>query len=101
MMDDVITEIYPPELSLTSDEATVQANYLDLSIEIKNGKIHTSLFDKRDTFGFAIVNFPDLSGKISQKQSYGVFVSQLIRYMLDAVKTLKTFARELENWLTV
>ena len=80
MMDDVMTEIYPPELSLTSDEATVQTNYLDLSIEIKNDKIHTSLFDKRDTFGFAIVNVPDLSGNIPQKQSYGVFVSQVIRY---------------------
>ena len=80
MMDDVMTEIYPPELSLASDEATVQTNYLDLSIEIKNDKIHTSLFDKRGTFGFAIANFPDLSGNIPQKQSYGVFVSQLIRY---------------------
>ena len=80
MMDDVMTEIYPPELSLTNDAATVQANYLDLSIEIKNDKNHTSLFDKRDTFGFAVVNFPDLSGNIPQKQSYGVFVSQLIRY---------------------
>lgn len=80
LMDTVMTEIYPQELSLTSDDATVQANYLDLSIEIKNGKIHTSLFDKRDAFGFAIVNFPDLSGNIPEKQSYGVFVSQLIRY---------------------
>jgi len=80
MMDNVMTEIYPPELSLTSDEATVQANYLDLSIEIRNGKIHTSLFDKRDAFGFTIVNFPNLSGNIPEKQSYGVFVSQLIRY---------------------
>ena len=80
MMDNVMTEIYPPELSLTSDEATVQANYLDLSIEIKNGKIHTSLFDKRDAFGFTIVNFPNLSGNVPEKQSYGVFVSQLIRY---------------------
>ena len=64
MMDNVMTEIYPPELSLTSDEATVQANYLDLSIEIRNGKIHTSLFDKRDAFGLTVVNFPDLSGNI-------------------------------------
>ena len=80
MMDTVTTEIYPPELSLTSDDATAQANYLDLSIEIKSGKIHTSLFDKRDAFGFTIVNFPDLSGNIPEKQSYGVFVSQLIRY---------------------
>lgn len=80
LMDTVMAEIYPQELSLTSDDATVRANYLDLSIEIKNGKIHTSLFDKRDAFGFTIVNFPDLSGNIPEKQSYGVFVSQLIRY---------------------
>ena len=59
-MDSVMTEIYPQELSLTSDDATVQANYLDSSIEIKNDKIHTSLFDKRDAFGFTIVNFSDL-----------------------------------------
>ena len=51
MMDNAIKDIYPPELSLTSDDATEQANYLDLSIAIKNGKIHTSWFDKRDTFG--------------------------------------------------
>ena len=38
------------------------------------------MFDKRDTFGFHIVNFPDLSGNIPSNQSYGVFVSQLIRY---------------------
>jgi hypothetical protein len=79
-MDKYMTEIYPPELSLTTDNAVVQSDYLDLSLEIKNGKIHTSLFDKRDTFGFTIVNFPDLSGNIPARSSYGVFTSQLIRY---------------------
>ena len=33
-----------------------------------------------DAFGFKVVNFPDLTGNIPMKQSYGVFVSQLIRY---------------------
>jgi hypothetical protein len=80
LMDTYMTEIYPPELSLTTDNAVVQSDYLDLSLEIKNGKIHTSLFDKRDTFGFTIVNFPDLSGNIPARSSYGVFTSQLIRY---------------------
>ena len=79
-MDHVMSEIYPKELSLTSDEAVLSANYLDLRIEIRDNKIHTSLFDKRDEFGFKIVNFPDLAGNIPTKQSYGVFVSQLVRY---------------------
>ena len=80
LMDEVMKDIYPQELSLTSDDAILKSDYLDLSIEIRNGKIHTSLFDKRDAFGFTIVNFPDLSGNIPKKQSYGVFTSQLIRY---------------------
>ena len=75
-----MTEIYPKELALTSDGAFSNAHYLDLDIEIRNDKFHTSLYDKRDAFKFQIVNFPDLSGNIPEKHSYGVFVSQLIRY---------------------
>ena len=79
-MDEVMTKIYPKELKLTSDDAVLQSHYLDLDLEIRNGQIHSKLFDKRDAFGFSIVNYPDLSGNIPNKQSYGVFVSQLIRY---------------------
>ena len=79
-MDKVLSDIYSKELSLTSDDAILSANYLDLQLEIKDNKIHTSLFDKRDAFGFTIVNFPYLTGNIPTKQSYGVFVSQLVRY---------------------
>ena len=75
-----MSDIYPKELSLTTDDAILSANYLDLRIEIKDNKIHTSLFDKRDAFHFTIVNFPYLTGNIPTKQSYGVFVSQLVRY---------------------
>ena len=79
-MDAVMNDIYPSELNLTTDGALLQSNYLDLGLEVVNNKIRYKLFDKRDAFGFEIVNFPDLSGNIPRKQSYGVFVSQLIRY---------------------
>ena len=75
-----MAEIYPRELSLAYDDAILVTNYLDLRIEIKKNEIHTSLFDKRDAFGFKVVNFPDLTGNIPMKQSYGVFVLQLTRY---------------------
>ena len=67
--------IYPKELSLTSDNAVLKAHYLDLDLDIVHDQIEYKLFDKRDAFGFSIVNFSDLSGNISSKQSYGVFVS--------------------------
>ena len=60
LMETVMTEIYPQELALTSDNAVFKANYLDFGLEIKNGRIHRTLYDKRDAFGFRIVNFPYL-----------------------------------------
>ena len=44
--------------------------------------IHRSRFwyDKRDTFGFHIVNFPFMSSNIPSAPAYGVYASQLIRY---------------------
>ena len=103
LMDDVMTEIYPPELSLTSDGAIYRAPYLDLDLEIRDGKIHTKLYDKRDAFGFEIVNYPNLSGNIPEKQSYGVFSSQIIRYgrccmsAIDFVSRTKTLVRKLHE----
>ena len=73
LMENVMTDIYPKELALTSDHADFQSHYLDLDIMIKNDKFHTKLFDKRDAFNFQIVNFPDLSGNIPNKHSYGFF----------------------------
>ena len=57
------------------------ADYLDLTFIIESGgKLSTRLFDKRDDFDFHIVNFPFLSSNIPPGPSYGVYMSQLIRY---------------------
>ena len=37
-------------------------------------------YDKCDTFGFHIVNFPFMSSNIPSAPAYGVYASQLIRY---------------------
>ena len=38
------------------------------------------VFDKRDDFDFEIVNFPFLDGDVPRSTSYGVYISQLIRF---------------------
>ena len=43
-------------------------------------RLYTKLYDKRDDFDFHIVNFPFLSSNIPSSPSYGVYISQLIRY---------------------
>ena len=57
------------------------ANYLDLTFIIgSNIRLYTKLYDKRDDLDFHIVNFPFFSSNIPSSPSYGVYISQLIRY---------------------
>ena len=55
-------------------------SYSDSLIDISNGDIVCSIFDKEDAFDFDIVNFPDLSGNIPTAPAYGTYITQLIRY---------------------
>ena len=42
--------------------------------------VSTKIYDKRDDFDFEIVNFPFLDGDVPRSTSYGVYISQLIRF---------------------
>ena len=79
---DYLKEIYPFELTVEkANKSDHLANYLDLTFIIDSGgKLSTRLYDKRDDFDFHIVNFPFLSSNIPSGRSYGVYISQLIRY---------------------
>ena len=45
-----------------------------------DGFVQTKIYDKRDDFDFDIVNFPFLDGDVPRSTSYGVYISQLIRF---------------------
>ena len=73
--------IYPEELvSDRENVSDIKASFLDIEIEVIDNKFITKLYDKRKDFNFQIVNFPFLCGNIPKKQSYGVFISQIIRF---------------------
>ena len=42
--------------------------------------MQTKLYDKRDDFNFAIVNFPFICSNITTAPAYAVYISQLMRY---------------------
>ena len=76
-----IRDIYPTELQLNKANASdKETPFLDLNIKIFGSDIHTSVYDKRDDFGFPIVNFPWLSGDVPRLPSYGIYISQLVRF---------------------
>ena len=76
-----IPDIYPRELQLNKANASDKGtSFLDLNIKVVGSNIHTSVYDKRDDFGFPIVNFPWLSGDVPRLPSYGIYISQLVRF---------------------
>jgi hypothetical protein len=73
--------IYPNELEIKDiTESDKSASYLDILLDVgSGGGLATSLYDKRDDFGFAVVNFPCLCGNIQLSPACGVYISQLVR----------------------
>ena len=77
----MVDHIYPTELQLhRANSSDTGAPFLDLNLCISNGTVSTKIYDKRDDFDFDIVNFPLLDGDVSRRTSYGVYISQLIRF---------------------
>ena len=77
----MVNQIYPFELQLNkANTSDTEAPFLDLHLSISNGFVSSKIYDKRDDFDFNIVNFPFLDGDIPRRPSYGVYISQLIRF---------------------
>ena len=80
--DSMVNRIYPSELQLNkANVSDAEASFLDLHLSISDGFVKTKIYDKRDHFDFDIVNFPFLEGDVPRSASYGVYISQLIRFL--------------------
>ena len=72
--------LYPPELEVKETIAS-SASFLELYLEFDDsGQISTKIYDKWDDFNFKIINFPNMCSNIPASPTYGVYISQLIRY---------------------
>ena len=72
----MVGQIYPTELQLNkANSSDTEAPFLDLNLSITNGIVSSKIYDN-----FEIVNFPFLDGDVSRSPSYGVYISQLIRF---------------------
>ena len=77
----MVNRIYPPDLQLNkTNTSDSEAPFLDLHLSISNGFVSSKIYDKRDDFDFGIINFPFLDGDVPRSTSYGVYISQLIRF---------------------
>ena len=73
----MVNQIYPRELQLNKASITdTEAPFLDLHLSIANGFVFSKIDYQRDD----TVNFPFLDGDVPRRASYGVYISQLIRF---------------------
>ena len=68
-------EIYPKEMVLKETTVGTSCNYLDLTIQNINNIFLYKSYDKRLDLNFDVINYPDLSGNIPTRHSYGVFIN--------------------------
>ena len=78
----MVGQIYPAALQLNkANSSDTEALFLNLNLSITNGIVSSKIYDKRrDNFNFETVNFPFLGGDVPRSPSYGVNISQLIRF---------------------
>ena len=79
--EQMVCQIYPTELQLNkANSSDTEASFLDLNLSITNGIVSSKIYDKRNDFNFEIVIFPFLDRDDPGSPSYGVYISQLIRF---------------------
>ena len=79
----MVGQIYPTELELNKAHSSdTEAPFFDLNLSVTNGIVSSKIYDtcKRDDFNFDIVNFLFFDGDVPRSPSYGVYISQLIRF---------------------
>ena len=68
----IVNQIYPPELQLNKANTTdTEAPFLYLNLSIANGFVSSLTW---------ILMLPFLKGDVPRRASYGVYISQLIRF---------------------
>ena len=80
-LDSMVNRIYPSELQLNkANVSDAEASFLDLYLSISDGFVKTKICDKREDLDFDIVNLSFLDGDVPRSASYGVYISQHIRF---------------------
>ena len=74
----MVSQIYPSELQ--PNKVDTETAFLELHLSISNDIGSTKIYDKCDDLDFEIVNVPFLDGNFPRSTSYGVYISQLIRF---------------------
>ena len=79
--EQMVGQMCPTGLQLNkANSSDTEAPFLDLNLSITGGVVSSGVCDRWDDFDFEMVDFPFIDGDVPRPPSYGVYVSQLIRF---------------------
>ena len=97
LLGDLLPNIYPPEMIVNCTNVSARkCNYLDLCISIYRGSFRVVRYDKREDYSFKVISYPFLDGNVPKNLSYGVFISQLVRFT-NINTTLNGFLKDVSG----
>ena len=77
----MVGQIYPTELQLdNANSVDTEPPFLDLDLSTTNDIVSSKIYDKRGDINFEKVYSPFLDADVPRSPSYGVYISQLIRF---------------------
>ena len=89
-------DIYPDCLVLEKTNISdKRVTFLDLDISICNNKFDVKMYDKRKDFNFKVLSMPNMKSNIPERQTYGIFYSQLFR-LCNANSNLDNFVGDVK-----
>ena len=94
-----ISDIYPRGLQLNkANTSHTETSFLDFNIKVIGtcSSNHTSVYDKRDDFDFPKVNFPWFSSDFPRLPSYGICISQFVRFARYCTSVLDCHSNNLQ-----
>ena len=100
LLGSILEDIYPQEMIVNCTNVSPRkCNYLDLCVSIYRGKFRVKLYDKRKDYSFNVISYPFLDGNIPKNLSYGVLISQLVRFA-KINTTVEGFYDDISNLVT-
>ena len=77
----MVSQIYPSELQHNkANTSDTEAAFLDMHLSFSYDIVSTKIYDKCNDFDFEIFNIRFFDGGVPRSTSYGVYISQLIRF---------------------
>jgi len=77
--DQLVPEIYPPELILSVTSSQNCAPFLDMRLELKTEKLHIGWYNKTNDFDFPVIWYGSAESNVSSQVCYQVFTSEILR----------------------